>query len=148
MLSCIEASPQPVFCPLFLGGTMKEDCFLLGCCQGIGQSPKCSTRSREAGAVLRKKKYLAEDREDKYKNKKRANAKTGEREKYRNQGWWREMKDLAEGSPRHPANVTGKRTKTQRATKTLGNGIKTKKELSRRNNLINAGFKLLQNQYT
>ena len=27
MLSCIEASPQPVFCPLFLGGAMKEDAF-------------------------------------------------------------------------------------------------------------------------
>ena len=122
MLSCIEASPQPVFCPLFLGGAMKEDGFLLGCC------PKCSTRSREAGVEWsRKKKHLAEDRGHKYKDKKRTNAEN-RREKYRNQGWWREMKGLAEGSPRHPANVTGKRTKTQRATKTLGNGIKTGKK--------------------
>ena len=101
---------------------MKEDGFLLGCC------PKCSTRSREAGVEgSRKKKHLAEGREHKYKEKKGTNAKN-RREKYRNQGWWREMKGLAEGSSRHPANVTGKRTKTQRATKTLGNGIKTGKK--------------------
>ena len=58
---------------------MKEDSFLLGCCQAIGQSPKCSTRSREAGVVSRKKKYLAEDQGDKYKNKKGTNAKKREK---------------------------------------------------------------------
>ena len=78
MLSCIEASPQPVFCPLFLGGTMKEDGFLLGCCQGIGQSPKCSTRSREAG-VVEEEETLGRGQGEKYKNKKRTNVKTGEK---------------------------------------------------------------------
>ena len=79
MLSCIEASPQPVFCPLFLGGAMKEDGFLLGCCPGNGQSPKCSTRSRRAGAVSRKKKYLAEDRGTKTKTRRGQMQKTGEK---------------------------------------------------------------------
>ena len=76
-------------------------------------------KRREAGVEWsRKKKHLAEDRGHKYKDKKRTNAEN-RREKYRNQGWWREMKGLAEGSPRHPANVTGKRTKTQRAMKNI-----------------------------
>ena len=80
MLSCIEASPQPVFCPLFLGGTMKEDCFLLGCCQAIGQSPKCSTRSREAGVVEEEETLgRGQDRKINTKTKGEKMQKTGEK---------------------------------------------------------------------
>ena len=76
MLSCIEASPQPVFCPLFLGGTMKEDGFLLGCC------PKCSTRSREAGVVEEEETLgRGQDRKTNTKTKRGEMQKTGEKNK-------------------------------------------------------------------